>query len=497
MKTLPFTVCVLAALAPASVRSQDANGPIAAAAAALGAGSVRSIQFSGWGSDYIFGQAYDGSSPWPRFTVPSITIGIDYTTNTLRDDRRRAQAENPPLGGGFQPLTGELRQIWALSGGYAWDIAGQTVAPAAVERDMRSAVVGRTTQIWLTPHGFIKAAQAGQAAVRTETVRGTRKSVVTVNTPLMVRLEGVLNDQNLVERVETWFANPVLGDIKLEAIFSDYKDFAGVKFPTRILQRSAGYPVLDLTITDVTPNPAVALEVPPSIRQPAAAAAALVPEKVSDGVWIVPGGAKSVAIEFRDHLAIVDAPESETRSMAVIDAVRKTIPSKPIKYVINTHSHFDHAGGLRTYAAEGATIVTQAGNIPYYQQVWSNPRTIAPDRLSKSGRVPVFEGIVGSRTFRDDLREMVVYHYAGNMHNAGMLMVWLPKEQILIEADSFTPAATASEPPAGIPNLAHFVDAVDRLRLDVQQILPIHGRLTTLDEGRAAAETFGRTQVFR
>jgi len=182
MKTLLFTACVLLTLATAPIQSQDANAPVAAAAAALGAGGLRSIQYSGWGSDYIFGQAYDGGSPWPRFNLPGITIGIDYTTNTLRDDRRRAQAENPPLGGGFQPLTGELRQIWALSGGYAWDIAGQTVAPAAVERDMRSAVEGRTTQIWLTPHGFIKAAQAGKAAARVETVRGARKSVITVTT---------------------------------------------------------------------------------------------------------------------------------------------------------------------------------------------------------------------------------------------------------------------------------------------------------------------------
>jgi len=497
MKTLLFTACVLATLATAPIQSQDANGPVAAAAAALGAGGLRSIQYSGWGSDYIFGQAYDGGSPWPRFNLPGITIGIDYTTNTLRDDRRRAQAENPPLGGGFQPLTGELRQIWALSGGYAWDIVGTGVAPAAVERDMRSAVAGRTTQIWLTPHGFIKAAQAGTAAVREETVRGARKRVITVMTPMMVRLEGVLNDQNLVERIDTWIANPVLGDIKLEAIFSGYKDFGGVKFPTRILQRSAGYPVLDLTITDVTPNAAVALEVPASIRQPAAASTALVPEKVSEGLWIVPGGAKSVAVEFRDHLVVVDAPESEARSLAVLDAIRKAVPGKPVRYVVNTHSHFDHAGGLRTYAAEGATIVTQAANIPYYQQVWSNPRTIAPDRLAKSGRTPVFEGIVGSRTLRDDTREMVIYHYAGNMYNAGMLMVFLPRERILIEADSFTPANSANEPPAGIPNLVQFLDAVERLRLDVQQILPIHGRLTTLDEARAATETFGRTQVFR
>src|SRR5262245_21943576 len=133
MKRIGMTALVLVGLSTASTSGQSARQALDAAAAALGAASLRSIQYSGRGSDFIFGQAYDGRSPWPRFNLPAITISIDYTTPALLDDRRRAQAENPPLGGGFQPLLGEQRQIWALSGAYAWDVTGQTVAPAAVE----------------------------------------------------------------------------------------------------------------------------------------------------------------------------------------------------------------------------------------------------------------------------------------------------------------------------------------------------------------------------
>ena len=495
MKRRVLMALVLAGLWTAAASAQSAKTTLDAAAAALGATSLNSIQFSGWGSDYIFGQAYDGNSPWPRFYVPGFTTTIDYTTPAWRDDRRRTQVQHPPLGGGFQPLVGEQRQIWVLSGTYAWDMVGQNAVPPAVERDMRSAVDGRMAQIWLTPHGFIKAAMAANAAARAETVRGAKKTAISFTTPSKVKLEGLLNDQNLVERIETWVDNPVLGDMMIEAVFSEYKDFGGVKFPTRILQREGGYPVLDLTITDVKPNAAAAIEVPANIRQARPPApAVLEPEKLSDGVWIVPGAAKSIAVEFRDHIVVVDAPETEARSIAVIDAVKKIIPGKPIRYVVNTHTHFDHAGGLRTYAAEGASIITQRDNVAYYEQVWANPRTINPDRLARSGRKPVFEGLVGSRTLSDGSRTLVVYHYAGNMHNAGMLMVFLPKERILIEADSFNPSNNPNEPPPAISNLAHFYDAVERLRLDVEQIVPTHGRLVTLDEARKAIATYQDTQ---
>ena len=488
-------IIVLAAgLCAMAAWAQDAKTTLDAASAALGATNLRTVEFSGRGSDFMFGQAYDGSNPWPRFNLPSYTMTIDYTLPAMRDDRRRQQSENPPRGGGFQPLIGELHQIWVLSGSYAWDMAGQNAVPAAAERDLRSAVDGRLAQIWMTPHGFIKAAIANHATSRTETVRGAKKTVVSFTAPNKARFEGWLNEQNFVETISSRYDNPVLGDNLFEARFSEYKDFGGVKFPTRILQRNGGYPVLDVTITDVRPNVAATFDVPANIRQaPAAAAQTIVPEKLADGVWSFPGGARTVAVEFRDYILAVEAPESESRSMAVIDAIKKAIPNKPIRYVLNTHSHFDHLGGLRTYAAEGATVITYAGNIPYYEQLLANSRTINPDRLARSGRKPVFEGVVGNRRLTDGTREVVIYHYPNN-HNAGMLMVFLPKEKMLIEADSYTPPPP-NEAPGGLQFLVQFYESLARLGLDADQIVPIHGRTVTFDEVRRAVETYGKNQL--
>src|SRR4030095_6568935 len=97
--------------------AQDGKGALDAASAALSAANLRSIEFSGRGFDYIFGQPYDASSPWPRFAVPAMTVSIDYTTPAIRDDRRRQQLQNPPVGGGFPPLAGGLPEIWPARGG--------------------------------------------------------------------------------------------------------------------------------------------------------------------------------------------------------------------------------------------------------------------------------------------------------------------------------------------------------------------------------------------
>src|SRR6476646_7201101 len=326
----------------------------------------------------------------------------------------------------------------------------------------------------ILPYSFLRSAgAASDASVKSQTMGGKKYTVLSFTGSNKAIVRGYLNSDNLLEKVETKIDNNVLGDIPFETAFSDYKDFGGVKFPAHIVQKQGGYPVLDLTVTDVKPNaPANIPNAAPSAAAPQAATS----EKLGDGVYLILGGYAAIAVDFKDYIVIVEGGQSDQRSAAVIAEAKTLIPNKPIKYVINTHHHFDHSGGLRAYVAEGAIVVTHQINKPYYEKIWATPHTIAPDRLSKNPKKPKFETVDDKKIMTDGNHVIELYHQQNFSHNDGMLLVYLPKEKVLLEADGFNPPPQpATRPPATIsPYTASLAANIQRLNLDVQRIIPVH-----------------------
>jgi glyoxylase-like metal-dependent hydrolase (beta-lactamase superfamily II) len=449
---------LFAILAWAAGTPQDAKTVISSATKALGAENLKTIEFSGSGFDYAIGQAPNPSLPWPKFNDKTYTRVVDLDAPASRMHRIRTQFENPPHGGGQQPIVGEQVQDQAIS-------AGSPQAGALRDELMMT-----------LPYSFLRAAAAaGDAAVKAQTIGGKKYTVLSFTGSNKAPVKGYLNSDNLLDRVETKIDNNVLGDMPFETAFSDYKDFGGVKFPTHIVQKQGGYPVLDLTLTDVKPNApaniASAGAPPPPAAMPAATS-----EKIGDGVYLILGGYAAMAVDFKDYIVIVEGGQSDQRSLAVIAEAKRLIPNKPIKYVVNTHHHFDHSGGLRAYVAEGATVVTHQINKPYYEKIWANPHSLAPDTLSRNPKKPKFETVAEKKVMTDGNHVIELYHQQNFTHNDGMLLVYFPKEKLLLEADGFNPPAqTLTRTPASInPQSVNMEANITRLNLDVERIVPVH-----------------------
>jgi glyoxylase-like metal-dependent hydrolase (beta-lactamase superfamily II) len=299
-----------------------------------------------------------------------------------------------------------------------------------------------------------------------------------------------LDRANLIERVNATVPNPVLGDMPVTIEYADYKDFGGMKFPTRIKQTAGGFPTLDLTITEVRPNVPVDVAVPDNVRSASAPYATVTTQMVADGVWYLTGGTHhSVAIEMNDHLIVVEAPLNDERALAVLQEARGLAPGKPVRYVINSHHHFDHSGGLRAFAAEGVTVITHEINRPYFDRAFAARATVDPDHLAKSGKKPAaVEGVRDKRILTDGARSVEIHHIASNTHDDGLLMVYLPKERLLSQADTFTPPPANTPPPMPpSPFTLNLVDNLARLGLTVDRLLPLHGRIVPLADLYQAA----------
>ena len=444
----------------AKVNPQDAKSAIDSATKALGSGNLKTIEFTGSGSDYVIGQAPAPNAPWPRFIEKTYTRVVDLDAPASRVQRVRMQGENPPRGGGVQPVIGERIDNVVQAAG--------SPQAAGLQDDLAMTL----------PYSFLRsAAAASDSKVKSQTMNGKKYTVISFTAGNKAMMSGYFNGDNLLEKAETKIDNNVLGDIPYETSFSDYKDFGGVKFPTHIVQKQGGFPVLDLTVTDVKPNVAANI-VNPAGKGGAAAPAAptVTTEKLSDGMWLVLGNYCAIIADFKDYIVVVEGGLSDQRSEGIIAKAHELVPNKQIRYVINTHQHFDHSGGLRAYVAEGATVVTQEINKPYYEKIWANPHTIAPDKLSQNKKKPKFETVADKKIMTDGNHTIELYHLTDFGHNDGMLIAYLPKEKILVEADGFNPPPQpATQKSATVsPFTASLVANVERLKLDYDRIIPIH-----------------------
>jgi glyoxylase-like metal-dependent hydrolase (beta-lactamase superfamily II) len=473
----------------------------------MGADNLKCITFGGTvGYVGIVGQAYDIREDWPKVLISNYTRTINYDAKSSYEDRTIEQGNYPRRGGGGIPIQGKQRAQNYLVDKSAWTMQGGNAVPQPEAADVRA------IDIWMSPHGFIKGAMAPGAnpvlitryengAVGTLAGHSYRKLKIISFTFGKYRINGTINEDNLLERVESRIANPVRGDMNYEAEYSQWKEVNGVKFPgnfhnhtdwdneTQPPNYNGGHNAFGLTVTDIKPNDCgQALTVPANVANAQPAPVTVTTTTLAPGVTYLTGGTHhSVAVEFNDYIALVEAPLNQARTLAVFDTVRGMYPNKPIKYVVNSHNHFDHLGGIRTAFHEGAAIITHSSNKDFYKNevlshdVW----TLDPDRLALYPPTEFDEGYqfetVDSRyTLSDGTRNLDVYYVQGSPHAEGMVMAYLPKEKILMVADIYTPGTPApATPPAAAVNL---YDNIKGYKLDVQTIVGLHGRSGTWAE---------------
>jgi glyoxylase-like metal-dependent hydrolase (beta-lactamase superfamily II) len=464
---------VALAFAPAAALGVEAAAVLKRASAAMGATQLKSIRYTAEGSGYTFGQAFTPGAPWPKINIHSQIRTINYDTASMREEITLSRAE--PRGGGGYPLEGQQRNDQFVSGDFAWNQSANNAVPGP------RFVADRVHQLWITPHGAILAATRNNATLAWRTQGGKSLAAVSFTQPGHYAATVFIDENYLVERVESRLPDPVLGETTAVTRYSEYRDFGGVKFPARIEQSQGGHPVLEVSVKEVQPNAPADIVLPDAVRN---ATERVTADKVAEGVWFIAGGShNSVAIEMKDHLVLVETPLSDGRSGPVIQQARQLAPGKPIRYVINSHAHFDHSGGLRAAAAEGATIITQAGNKAYFERVFGVQNKLNPDRYAKSGKKPGFKTVNDALTLKDGTRSIEIHRITGGKHNDAFLMVYLPKEKLLIEADVYTPSAPNAAPPA-TPNANNLtlVQNIERLKFAIDRILPLHGRVVPLAE---------------
>src|SRR6266516_4544403 len=474
LKKLAVSAICLAFLC-GNAMAQDAKSVIANAEKALG--DVKSITYSGSAKDVAFQQCGSNAADMicrgthdPMRPINNYVRIIDLTART---SRHTGATNNPAGGGATTPMPGTFFQ---------------QVTPQQADVSQPWA---NSLEFYITPWGFLKGAATNNATASRRKADGKNYTVLTwsptVNAPSGKNyvINGYVNEQNIVDRVETWLGENIMGDMHILATYTGWKDFGGVMAPSKIVQTRGGWPFFEVDVTAAKANPPdVATLAPPPApaggrggagagAPPAAAPLTVTSEKLDEGLYRLTtgnGSYDSVIVEFKDYIMMLEAGQSEARGLAYIAETKKLIPNKPIRYVVNTHPHSDHTGGLPALVAEGATNITQKNNEEFLHKAHNNPRTLMDDVLAKNPKKAKIEAVADKKVYSDGTRTVEIYHVAPVPHSNGLMIAFIPKEKVLFQGDfSVTPGEAAND---HVKALGPIV--LDKLKLPFERYINVH-----------------------
>ena len=504
----------------------DPEPVLEAAGEAIGADQIQCIRAAGTITGSRVGQQrwIQVEGDWPDDTLSNFVRELDWEAGTMRETFDRDPALRLPAsykyGVGYfggTPTQQNPTQIFAVSDGVAWHRDGPGSPAMAIPPDIAE---HWQLDLYLNPVGFLKAAampgadpvafwrwELGEMGRDGPTTIPEKVRVVSIKVLDKYQVDATINEENLIQRIHTSIPHPVMGDFNVEQEFvnEEYADLGnGMRFPTTWHSHqgvddnfgaqfvSSGHNAFDGTLDDVTVNDCAEEVAVPASLEPWPDPAVVETQELADGIYLLGGGThNSVAVEFEDYIAVVEAPLNEERSLAVIEEVVRLIPDKPIRFLVNTHQHWDHIGGMRTYMHIGATTITHWKNTEFYNSDVLNytPRMVEPDLVSLAPPTEVAEGYFleefrENYTLADGERMMRISYVHPLEHAEGMLMVYLPNERLLIEADLFDTHEPFPEAPTEVAQdgVQTLFDNVSTLGYEVDQIVPIHGLPVTWSE---------------
>ena len=329
---------------------------------------------------------------------------------------------------------------------------------------------------------------------------GRKQKVISVIRPDNQQLSLSFDAQtNLLTRYGYLYADPITGDSEIAQSYSNYRTVGKLKLPgARVLYNSGGA-IQETEYTDIQINTRPAedvfkgpegfakLEAPPATPPPPAV------NKIAEDVYLLQGlagGTHNVLfVAFNDHVLVIEAPEQilyGSNSVQALAKIKETVPGKPVKYLVLTHHHSDHAGGFREYVAEGATIVTTAGNKNWIEKATTVQSSLLP-RFALQNKLKIETIENKKRVFQDDKHVVEVYDIGPNPHANEMLVAYFPKEKILFQADLLNPAANGSIPIAQDATVS-FSERLQQLGLQIEKIYGVHGRAATMEELRTSVK---------